>query len=95
MKPKIGEILANIGSIFSILMIISHVVTEVGSRWLEAEIMEVILSTYFTRYSELMVKKNFFGSIVFVEWNSRILDPIKFERWLTQAKKQLESYFEF
>lgn len=46
-RPKIGEIFADIGSIVSILMMIKCIAECISSKWQEETLIDIILKTYF------------------------------------------------
>lgn len=52
------------------------------------------MSTYFPRFDELKIKKSMMGKILLVEWNSKPIDAIKFERWIQRVRSNLMGYLE-
>ena len=59
--PKLGEILADVGSIMSTLMILKIIVIVVNSKLLEDTVLNKIISFYYPEITTLKFEKNVLG----------------------------------
>lgn len=93
-KPKLGEVLATIGSIFSILMMLRILGEAVSSFQLEKQIMKTILYTYFPNLQMVAIQRNILGKITRVTCEEKEIDAVSFEASYEKAFDHLQCYLE-
>ncbi|CAD8067504.1 unnamed protein product [Paramecium primaurelia] len=85
--PKLGEILADVGSIMSTLMMLKLIVIQVNSKILEDTLLNTIISYYYPEIQQVQFKSNFFGKIISISKNGKqISDMTSFIRFYDQLK---------
>ncbi|KAM3136069.1 hypothetical protein pb186bvf_011874 [Paramecium bursaria] len=91
--PKLGQILADVGSIMSTLLSISIIAQLINSYLLEEQILYQIISLYFPDIKNYEIKKNYFGKIVSVQVNNKSQDiqqyQVKFEIMKEKARNKI------
>ncbi|KAM3141448.1 hypothetical protein pb186bvf_006566 [Paramecium bursaria] len=72
--PKLGEILAQIGSIVQLLLISRYLFLFINNYLYDQEIMDNMISIYYRGWNKLIVCRNVFGQITKVRQNDVILN---------------------
>ncbi|CAD8145007.1 unnamed protein product [Paramecium pentaurelia] len=85
--PKLGEILADVGSIMSTLMILKILVFKINSKMLEDNLIQTIISYYYPELKKIKIQKNILGQINQIEKNGKIIeDKTQFIQFYDQLK---------
>ncbi|CAD8064270.1 unnamed protein product [Paramecium sonneborni] len=85
--PKLGEILADVGSIMSTLMVLKILVIKINQKLQEDTLIETVISYYYPEFKQIIIQKNIFGKINNVEQNGKILEnPTQFIQFYEQLK---------
>ncbi|CAK68736.1 unnamed protein product (macronuclear) [Paramecium tetraurelia] len=90
--PKLGEILADVGSIMSTLMILKIIVIKINFKMQEDNLLITIISYYYPEFKQIRIEKNILGQINNVEKNGKTIDDktqfIKFYDQLKDLTKE-------
>ncbi|CAK69145.1 unnamed protein product (macronuclear) [Paramecium tetraurelia] len=72
--PKISEVLADIGSIVSIILVLSYLFIFLNEHQLEKESISKVIQMYYPEYCNIQQSQNWYGKIVEVKYNNIIID---------------------
>lgn len=61
--PKLGEVLAQVGSLFSLLLTVKTVIQYYNLWKLDQEIYESVISKVYPKYKQLTIRRNIIGTI--------------------------------
>ncbi|CAD8131599.1 unnamed protein product [Paramecium octaurelia] len=84
---KISEILADVGSIISTLMMLKGLAIAMNTYLLEELLNQQIISCYYPQFKELSINRNLFGQIKSVQHFNSQIDLIEFNKFYTKAKQ--------
>ncbi|CAD8129845.1 unnamed protein product [Paramecium sonneborni] len=85
--PKLGEILADVGSIMSTLMMLKLIVIQINSKILEDTLLNTIISYYYPEMQQVSFERNFLGRITNVSKNGKVIqDKVGFLKYYEQLK---------
>ncbi|KAM3132549.1 hypothetical protein pb186bvf_015362 [Paramecium bursaria] len=91
--PKLGSILADVGSIMSALLTLSILFQIINGHQLEDRLIFEVLTYYFPEYKNLSIKRNMFGKIKNIRLNNQEIDKdeflIQYEQLKEQARNKL------
>ncbi|KAM3128645.1 hypothetical protein pb186bvf_019274 [Paramecium bursaria] len=93
--PKLGQILADVGSIMSTLLSISIIVQMINSVMLEDKILFQIISSYFPEIKKYKITKDYFGNITNVEFNNEKLDKQQYQIQYDMLKEKARNKISF
>lgn len=85
--PKIGEVLAEIGSIISVLFMIKYLIVELNLFNLKTGFLDILISIYFPDMLKFEIKKNWLSKIVSVKKNGKSVDVKKFEKMINKLRR--------
>jgi len=77
--PKIGEILASIGSIVSIVLSLKIIAESINSINLTEEFINFIISVKYPKYRDIVIQKDILGKIINVKYKE---NELKLERFM-------------
>ncbi|CAK65579.1 unnamed protein product (macronuclear) [Paramecium tetraurelia] len=80
--PRLGDLLANIGSIVSILFMFKYMIMYLNEFYLNQKVLEELISFYYPEFKKIEIKKNWFGKIVQVRFNQM--------KFFDKASKQMQ-----
>ncbi|CAD8058136.1 unnamed protein product [Paramecium sonneborni] len=63
LMPKLGEVLAQIGSIVNMIMLLKILSNMINTTMLESSILHQIIEIYYPQFKQVEIKKNFFGQV--------------------------------
>ncbi|CAD8064390.1 unnamed protein product [Paramecium sonneborni] len=93
--PNGGDLLANIGSIVSILFMVRHVIVFLNSYHLNEKIVHDVISFYYPQFSQLKIYKNWKRDITKVYLQNQELDLKKFIAFYQNIKQKIEQKLTF
>ncbi|KAM3133153.1 hypothetical protein pb186bvf_014729 [Paramecium bursaria] len=93
--PKLGQILADVGSIMSTLLSISIIIQLTNSFLLEDQILFQIIASYFPEIKNYQVKKSIFGKITSVQLNNKTCDKQQYQIQLDLLKEKARNKITF
>ncbi|CAD8085699.1 unnamed protein product [Paramecium sonneborni] len=76
--PKISEVLADIGSIVSIILVLSYLFIFLNEHKLEKESILKVIQMYYPEFYNIKFSQNWYGKIVEVKQNDFIIDKDEF-----------------
>lgn len=85
-NPKIGVILADVGSIISTLLMLKIVVFMVNEWLLEDELLFRIISFYYPELPQLKIHKNIIGKVTSVFRNDHEVNLAEFKSFMVKSK---------
>ncbi|CAD8056013.1 unnamed protein product [Paramecium sonneborni] len=85
--PKFSEVLADIGSIVSIILVFSHIILLVNEQKLEKESVQKIISMYYPEIVNIKFKSNWYGKIIDVIQNEISIDKIAFLKYYDEIQR--------
>ncbi|KAM3144549.1 hypothetical protein pb186bvf_003418 [Paramecium bursaria] len=93
--PKLGEILADIGSIMTSLLSVGILVCIVNNYLLEDELFYNVISYYFPDYKQYDITRNLLGNIKQVKLKGKIQDLPQFNKQYEDLKQRAQEKFTF
>ncbi|CAD8200139.1 unnamed protein product [Paramecium pentaurelia] len=85
--PKLSEVLADIGSIVSIILVLSHLCLLINEQKLEKECIQKIITMYYPETVNIKFKYNWYGKIIDVLQNDRSIDKVEFLKYYNEIKR--------
>ncbi|CAD8171334.1 unnamed protein product [Paramecium pentaurelia] len=76
--PKISEVLADIGSIVSIILVLSYLVIFFNEHNLEKESIQKVIQMYYPEFCNIKYNQNWYGKIIEVKYNDILIDKEEF-----------------
>ncbi|KAM3141445.1 hypothetical protein pb186bvf_006563 [Paramecium bursaria] len=87
--PKLGEVLAQIGSVVQLLLMSKFLFQFINNYLYDFEIMDNIISIYYQEWKQIQVCRNLKGEIISVSSNNKQIDPEEYKL----VRKKLSSEF--
>ncbi|CAD8049279.1 unnamed protein product [Paramecium primaurelia] len=87
LMPKLGEVLAQIGSIVNIIMLLKILSNMINTAMLESTILHQIIEIYYPQFKQVQITKNFLGQIKQVHYKGV---EIKLANFLNKYNQLLE-----
>ncbi|CAD8158697.1 unnamed protein product [Paramecium pentaurelia] len=88
--PHAGDLLANIGSIVSVLFMIKHVIIVLNEYYLKQKVLNEVISFYYPEFKSIMINKNWKQKITKVTLNKKNLDVKEYKQFYKKVKNQME-----
>ncbi|CAD8179054.1 unnamed protein product [Paramecium octaurelia] len=88
--PNIADILANIGSIVSVLFMARILITQLNSYFLHQQVIHNLISFYYPQFQNIKIFKNWKQQIIKVQLKNEQIDPREFEHFYRHIKSQME-----
>ncbi|KAM3136840.1 hypothetical protein pb186bvf_011099 [Paramecium bursaria] len=79
--PSISIVLANIGSIVSLVLFLSFIAIQINQKSLEKDAIRDVIQLYFPQFKDFTIVKNWRGKIISVTQQSQIYDIKQFEEY--------------
>ncbi|CAD8095341.1 unnamed protein product [Paramecium primaurelia] len=84
---KVAQVLADVGSIFSSLMLFSIIISSFNEFLMEQELIQQVIEIYYPQFSKLQLKRLFnFGPISEVRFQGKTVDLEQFQKFYKNAK---------
>ncbi|KAM3141454.1 hypothetical protein pb186bvf_006572 [Paramecium bursaria] len=84
--PKLGEILADVGSIMSTLLILKILVVIVNQKLMEDTVYSRVISFYYPEFQDIKIQRNYLGKMIKVTRNNQQLDKVQFQKTYSQLR---------
>ncbi|KAM3138180.1 hypothetical protein pb186bvf_009643 [Paramecium bursaria] len=91
--PKLGYLLADVGSIMSILLSLSIIVQILNSKLIEDQLYFDIISFYFPDYKKNTIRKNLLGKITSITLKDHLVDQSQFLLHYELMKERAQEKF--
>ncbi|CAD8064392.1 unnamed protein product [Paramecium sonneborni] len=88
--PNAGDLLANIGSIISVLFLFRHIILFLNSYYLNEKIIHDVISFYYPQFSQIKIYKNWKRDITKVVLHNQQLELNKFLEFYQNIKQKIE-----
>ncbi|CAD8119152.1 unnamed protein product [Paramecium sonneborni] len=88
--PNAGDLLANIGSIVSVLFMVRHIIVFFNSYFLNEKIINEMISYYYPQFSLIKTHKNWKQEIVNVTLQKQTLDLNEYKRFYEDIRSKIE-----
>ncbi|CAD8213982.1 unnamed protein product [Paramecium octaurelia] len=85
--PKISEVLADIGSIVSIILVLSYLFIFFNEHNLEKESVQKVIQMYYPEFGNIKFKQNWYGKIVEVKQNNILIEKEEFLIFYNRLQK--------
>ncbi|KAM3141449.1 hypothetical protein pb186bvf_006567 [Paramecium bursaria] len=92
--PKLGEVLAQIGSIVQLLLVSKYIFQFINTQLYDQEIMQNIISIYFAGWKELSICRNVTGKILSVKQNNQQIDPQEYTQLRNKISLEFQKKFD-
>ncbi|CAD8179584.1 unnamed protein product [Paramecium octaurelia] len=93
--PRIGDLLANIGSIVSILFTIKYFIILSNEYFLNQKVLNELISIYYPEFTNIQIKKNWRGRIVEASLNKINLDINNYNKFYEKVSQQMRKKFSY
>ncbi|CAK68788.1 unnamed protein product (macronuclear) [Paramecium tetraurelia] len=93
--PNAGDLLANIGSIVSILFMFRHLIVIFNSYYLNEKIVHDLITYYYPQFPQIKIYKNWKRDIVKVILHNQQLDLNEYLRFYQNIKQKIEQKLTF
>ncbi|CAD8106177.1 unnamed protein product [Paramecium sonneborni] len=85
---KVSQVLADVGSIFSSLMLFSIIISSLNEFLMEEELLQQVIGIYYPQFCQLQFRRTFnFGPIKEVRFKDKTLNLEQFLKFYKYAKK--------
>ncbi|CAD8179490.1 unnamed protein product [Paramecium octaurelia] len=88
--PRLGDLLANVGSIVSVLFIIKYFIMFLNEYYLNKKVLKEIISFYYPEFKRIQIKKNWRGKMVEVSLNKIKIDPKIYKKFYDKVSGQMQ-----
>ncbi|CAK60706.1 unnamed protein product (macronuclear) [Paramecium tetraurelia] len=88
--PYLGDLLANIGSIVSILFMIKYFIIYGNQYFLNQKILSDLMKIYYPEFKYIKIIKNWRFKVTKVTLNNKEVDQIEFNKFLDKIKNQMQ-----
>ncbi|CAD8074806.1 unnamed protein product [Paramecium sonneborni] len=89
--PHAGDLLANIGSIVSVLFMIKHVIIIFNEYYLNKKILNELIQFYYPEFKNIIIKRNWRFKMVKVLLNSYEVDVKEFKLFYKKVQTQMQT----
>ncbi|CAD8179632.1 unnamed protein product [Paramecium octaurelia] len=93
--PRVGDLLANIGSIVSILFMIKYIIMLFNEYFLNQKVLKELMSFYYPEFKKIQITKNWRGKIVEVSLNKMKIDPNIYGKFYENVSNQMKQKFSY
>ncbi|CAD8215380.1 unnamed protein product [Paramecium octaurelia] len=93
--PRLGDLLANIGSIVSILFMLKYIIMFINQHYLNQKILNELISYYYPEFKKIQISKNWRGIIVQVRLNQFEIDARRYIKFYDKVSKQMRQKFSY
>ncbi|CAD8195320.1 unnamed protein product [Paramecium pentaurelia] len=84
---KVSQVLADVGSIFSSLMLLSIIISSINEFLMEEELLQQIIGIYYPQFCQLQFTRLFnFGPVTEVKYKDKIINLEQFLKFYKNAK---------
>ncbi|CAK77286.1 unnamed protein product (macronuclear) [Paramecium tetraurelia] len=88
--PTAGDLLANIGSIVSVLFMIKHAIILINGYQLKQKILKEVISFYYPEFKNISIIKNWKQKITKITLKEKELDIKEYKRFYKKIRNQME-----
>ncbi|CAD8172851.1 unnamed protein product [Paramecium pentaurelia] len=88
--PNIADILANIGSIVSVLFMVRFIIIQLNSYFLHQQVISDLISFYYPQFQHIKIFKNWRFQIIKVQLKNEQIDIREYEQFYRNIKGQME-----
>ncbi|CAD8102904.1 unnamed protein product [Paramecium sonneborni] len=89
--PNAGDLLANIGSIVSLLFMFRHIIVFFNSYFLNEKIIHDMITYYYPQFSKLQIQKNWKNDIIKVTLQHQQLDLNEYKKFYKDIRLKIET----
>ncbi|CAD8076202.1 unnamed protein product [Paramecium sonneborni] len=93
--PHAGDLLANIGSIVSVLFMIKYLIIIANQYFLNQQIINQLIELYYPEFKHIFIQKNWKRQIKLVKYQNNQIDLEGFKSFYTKIHDQMSSKFSF
>ncbi|CAD8166676.1 unnamed protein product [Paramecium octaurelia] len=93
--PRLGDLLANIGSIVSILFMLKYIIMFINEHYLNKKILNEVISYYYPEFKKIQITKNWRGRIVQVRLNQAEINVRSYMKFYDKVSKQMRQKFSY
>ncbi|CAD8064388.1 unnamed protein product [Paramecium sonneborni] len=93
--PNAGDLLANVGSIISVLFLFRHVILFLNSYFLNEKIIHDVISFYYPQFSQIKIYKNWKRDITKVVLHNQQLELKKYLEFYQNIKQTIKHKLTF
>ncbi|CAK65511.1 unnamed protein product (macronuclear) [Paramecium tetraurelia] len=93
--PRLGDLLANIGSIVSILFMIKYFIIFLNEYFLNQKVLKEIISFYYPEFKNIQIKKNWRGRVTEASLNQIKLDINNYTKFYEKVSSQMQQKFSY
>ncbi|CAK92389.1 unnamed protein product (macronuclear) [Paramecium tetraurelia] len=88
--PTVGDILANIGSIVSVLFMARFIINSMNSYFLHQQVIRDLISFYYPQFQDIKIIRNWKFQIKKVQLKNEVIDSKEFQEFYRNIKSQME-----
>ncbi|CAD8074283.1 unnamed protein product [Paramecium primaurelia] len=88
--PNIADILANIGSIVSVLYMVRFIIIQLNSYFLHQQVISDLISFYYPQFQNIKIFRNWRFQIIKVQLKNEQIDIREYESFYRNIKSQME-----
>ncbi|CAD8111420.1 unnamed protein product [Paramecium sonneborni] len=88
--PNLGDLLANVGSIISILFIFKYLIIQVNQYSLYQKVISDLISLYYPEFKNIKIIKNWRFKVTKVTLNQLQIDEKEYQKIYEKLKKQMQ-----
>ncbi|KAM3133425.1 hypothetical protein pb186bvf_014429 [Paramecium bursaria] len=88
--PVIGQVLAQIGSIVSVLFMIQFIIVEINRKFMLDDIIKQILVYYYPEVEQIKIQKSCFGQIKQVVINKKLINVQSYKEFMKSMRQKIE-----
>ncbi|CAD8077195.1 unnamed protein product [Paramecium primaurelia] len=85
--PKISEVLADIGSIVSIILVLSYLFIFLNEHQLEKESIQKVIQMYYPEFCNIKQYQNWYGKIVEVKYNNIVINKEEYIMFYNKVQR--------
>ncbi|CAD8070250.1 unnamed protein product [Paramecium sonneborni] len=89
--PHVGDLLANIGSIVSVLFMIKHLIIILNEYFLNQKILNELISFYYPDFKNIMILRDWKQKIKKISLHQKDVDIKEYKRFYKKVKQQMET----
>ncbi|CAK81847.1 unnamed protein product (macronuclear) [Paramecium tetraurelia] len=87
--PRLGDLLANVGSIVSILFMIKYFIILLNQYFLDQKILNELINFYYPEFKKIRIQKNWRGNIVNASLNNIKIDTKNYRKFYEKVSNQM------
>ncbi|CAD8111340.1 unnamed protein product [Paramecium sonneborni] len=93
--PRAGDILANIGSIVSLLFMIKYIIIVLNQYSLNQKVLQELINFYYPEFKKICIKKNWRNQIIKINFNQVEVDTNEYKRFYQKVSRQMQQKLSF